>query len=56
MALIQADFFSKSLMRTVTVNVIIPTDKAVFPAPIKKEMRQRAEHQHKADAEIGLKV
>lgn len=31
MALIQADFFSKSLMRTVTVNVIIPTDKMVFP-------------------------
>ena len=31
MALIQADFFSKSLMRTVTINVIIPTDKMVFP-------------------------
>ena len=39
MALIQADFFSKSLMRTVTINVIIPTDKAVFPGMAKPEKK-----------------
>lgn len=30
MALIKADFFSKALMRTVTVNAVIPTDKIRF--------------------------
>ena len=31
MALTTMNFFSKSLMRTVTINVVIPTDKIVFP-------------------------
>mgnify|MGYP000060745483 CR=1 FL=1 len=31
MALIQCNFFSKSLMRTVPIQVILPTDKMVFP-------------------------
>ena len=31
MALATMNFFSKSLMRTVTINVVIPTDKIVFP-------------------------
>lgn len=31
MALIKVDFFSKSLMRTVTINAILPVDKMVFP-------------------------
>lgn len=42
MALIQADFFSPSLMRTVTINVILPTDKMVFPGmpvPEKKPLK-----------------
>ena len=30
MALLQIDFFSESLMRTVTMNAIIPTDKTLF--------------------------
>ena len=42
MALIQADFFSPSLMRTVTIHVILPTDKMVFPGmpvPEKKPLK-----------------
>ena len=31
MALIQCNFFSKSLMRTVPIQVVLPTDKMVFP-------------------------
>jgi len=31
MAIIQCNFFSKSLMRTVPIQVILPTDKMVFP-------------------------
>lgn len=31
MALATMNFFSKSLMRTVTINVVVPTDKIVFP-------------------------
>lgn len=31
MALIQCNFFSKSLMRTVPINVVLPTDKVLFP-------------------------
>ena len=31
MAIIQCNFFSKSLMRTVPINVVLPTDKMVFP-------------------------
>ena len=30
MALIRVDYFSKALMRTVTVNAIVPTDKMIF--------------------------
>ena len=30
MALIRVDFFSKALMRTVTINAVVPTDKMVF--------------------------
>lgn len=30
MALLRCDFFSKSLMRTVTINVVLPTDKKLF--------------------------
>ena len=37
MALIQCNFFSSSLMRTVTINVILPTDKKVFPGQPKPE-------------------
>lgn len=38
MALMQVDFMSKSLMRTVTVNVILPVDKLPFPGmPVKEE-------------------
>lgn len=42
MAFMQVNFFSKSLMRTVTVNVLMPTDKMVFPgmaAPEKKPLK-----------------
>lgn len=31
MAFLQADFFSQTLMRTVTINVILPTDKVLRP-------------------------
>lgn len=31
MALLQCNFFSKALMRTVPIQVVLPTDKAVFP-------------------------
>ena len=31
MALIQCNFFSESLMRTVPIQVVLPTDKMVFP-------------------------
>ena len=38
MALIQVNFMSKSLMRTVPVNVILPTDKMTFPGmPVREE-------------------
>lgn len=38
MALIQVNFMSGSLMRTVTVNVILPADKLPFPGmPVKEE-------------------
>jgi len=38
MALIQANIMSKSLMRTVPINVILPTDKMVFPGmPVREE-------------------
>jgi S-formylglutathione hydrolase FrmB len=37
MALIQVNFFSKSLMRTVPMNVILPVDKLVFPGMPKRE-------------------
>lgn len=37
MALIQVNFMSQSLMRTVTVNVILPVDKITFPGmPVKE--------------------
>ena len=31
MALIQVNFMSKTLMRTVPINVILPADKMTFP-------------------------
>lgn len=38
MALIQVNLFSKSLMRTVPVNVILPVDKMTFPGqPVREE-------------------
>lgn len=38
MALIQVNFFSKSLMRTVPMNVILPVDKLVFPGmPVRED-------------------
>lgn len=37
MALIQCNFFSKSLMRTVPIQVVLPTDKMVFPGQPKPE-------------------
>lgn len=37
MALIQCNFFSKSLMRTVPINVVLPTDKILFPGQPKPE-------------------
>ena len=38
MALIQCNFFSKSLARTVPITVILPTDKMVFPGmPVPEE-------------------
>ena len=42
MAFSTMNFFSKALMRTVTINVVIPTDKVVFPgmpAPEKKPFK-----------------
>lgn len=42
MALIQCSFFSKSLMRTVPIQVVLPTDKTVFPGqpePEKKPLK-----------------
>lgn len=37
MALIQVNFMSKTLMRTVPMNVILPVDKMVFPGMIVRE-------------------
>lgn len=38
MALIQVNFFSKSLMRTVPLNVVLPVDKLMFPGmPVRPE-------------------
>jgi len=37
MALIQVNFMSKTLMRTVPMNVILPVDKMVFPGMIARE-------------------
>ena len=38
MALIQCNYFSKALMRTVPITVVLPTDKMVFPGmPIPEE-------------------
>ncbi len=38
MAIIQCNFFSKSLMRTVPIQVVLPTDKMVFPGqPVPEE-------------------
>jgi len=37
MALVKVDFFSQSLMRTVTINAIVPVDK--FITEVKKEMK-----------------
>lgn len=38
MAILQCNFFSKSLMRTVPITVILPTDKMVFPGmPVPEE-------------------
>ena len=37
MALLQMNLLSKSLMRTVPVNVILPADKMVFPGMPKRE-------------------
>ena len=38
MALIQANFMSGSLMRTVPVNIILPVDKLAFPGAASKEI------------------
>lgn len=39
MALIQVNFMSKALMRTVPLNVILPVDKMTFPGmPVRKDM------------------
>ena len=38
MAIIQANFMSKSLMRTVTVNVVLPVDKLTKPGdPVREK-------------------
>lgn len=37
MALIQCNFFSRTLMRTVPIQVILPTDKAMFPGMAEPE-------------------
>lgn len=38
MALIQANFISKALMRTVPINVILPVDKMTFPGmPVRED-------------------
>lgn len=38
MAFVRVDFFSKSLMRTVTINAIIPVDKMQFPGmPVREK-------------------
>ncbi|MCF0106038.1 MAG: acetylesterase [Holdemanella sp.] len=37
MALVKVDFFSESLMRTVTINAIVPVDKLTFPGMPKRE-------------------
>ena len=42
MALIQCNFISKSLMRTVPIQVVLPTDKLTFPgqpAPEEKPLK-----------------
>lgn len=37
MALIQANFISKSLFRTVTINVILPVDRILLPGMVERE-------------------
>lgn len=37
MALLQCNFFSKSLMRTVPIQVVLPTDKMLFPGQPQEE-------------------
>lgn len=37
MALIQCNFFSRSLMRTVPIQVVLPTDKMMFPGMEKRD-------------------
>lgn len=39
MAMIQVDFFSKSLLRTVTVNAILPVDKLMMPGMSVREKK-----------------
>ncbi len=39
MALLQCNFFSKSLMRTVPIQVVLPTDKMVFPGQPQPEIK-----------------
>ena len=38
MALMEVNFFSKALMRPVTMNVILPVDKSVF---LEKKQKKR---------------
>lgn len=38
MALIQANFMSGALMRTVPVNIILPVDKLAFPGAVSREI------------------
>ncbi len=40
MALIQANFVSQSLMRTVTVHIILPVDKFAFPGSEQEEIKE----------------
>ena len=39
MAILQANFMSECLMRTVTVNVILPVDKLARPGEPKREKK-----------------
>lgn len=43
MALLEVNFFSKALMRPVTMNVIIPADKVFFEEETKK-MKNLSKH------------